>query len=60
MSKVPAFYSVNEAKKPEKDQVYHNNDACPPGLEIPTDDQLSGTNGYRLCKVCAELNKKDR
>ncbi|MDR3540489.1 MAG: hypothetical protein P4L69_05905 [Desulfosporosinus sp.] len=55
MSKANDFYSVNEAKKPVEDQVYHNNNTCPPGSEIPVADRLSGTNGYRLCKKCAEL-----
>jgi hypothetical protein len=54
MAKIPAFYSINEAKKPEKDRVHHNNDACPPGRDIPLTERRSGTSGYRLCDNCAK------
>jgi hypothetical protein len=57
MSLVSPFYSVNEALKPVEDRVYHNNSACGPGREIKPEDRRPGTNGYRLCKDCAELNR---
>jgi hypothetical protein len=31
---VPPFNSINEAKKPVEDRVYHNNDRCRPGKDI--------------------------
>jgi len=55
MAKVPAFYSVNEAKKPAKDQVHHNNDACVPGKDIPKNERKVGTGSLRLCDHCAKL-----
>ena len=53
MAKVPAFYSVNEANKPANKQVYHNDNACPPGRDIPQNERRTGTGGYRLCEDCA-------
>jgi len=56
MSKVAAFYSVNEEKKPASQRVHHNNDKCPPGRDIPASERKTGTGGYRLCKDCEERN----
>lgn len=52
MAKVTPYYSVNETKKPQKDRVYHNSDACRAGRDIPRNERHEGTNGYRLCKDC--------
>ena len=60
MPRVADFYSINEVKKPPANRVYHNNSACPPGRDIPAHERRSGTNGYRLCNDCAELNKLGR
>ena len=60
MSKVPAFYSVNEAKKPPAHRVHHNNDACPPGRDIPQWERKPGDGGYRLCDDCQRLNAQGR
>jgi hypothetical protein len=60
MSKVADFYSVNEAHKPAANRVYHNNGACPPGRDIPAHERKAGTNSYRLCHDCAELNRQGR
>jgi hypothetical protein len=60
MSRVPEFYSINEANKPVDQRVHHNNSACPPGRDIPARERHSGTNGYRLCNDCAELNRQGR
>jgi hypothetical protein len=45
------FHSVNEAKKPKDEQVYHNSE-CGPAKEIPKHERKPGTGGYRLCKDC--------
>jgi hypothetical protein len=58
MSAVPAFYSVNEIKKPAQDRVHHNNGACPPGRDIPSWERKPGDGGYRLCEDCQKLNKE--
>ena len=58
MTKVPAFYSVNEVKKLPADRVHHDNRACRPGQDIPQSERRTGTGGYRLCQVCKELNDK--
>jgi len=60
MTSTPAFHSVNESKKPVPNRVYHNNNACPPGRDIPTKERLQGTGGYRLCLDCDNLNKQGR
>jgi hypothetical protein len=49
-------HSVNEAKKPEKDRVYHNNSRCGAYQSIPEKDRRDGRNGYRLCDDCEEIN----
>jgi hypothetical protein len=52
-------YSVNEAKKPEKNRVYHNNSGCGPFKEIPVNERRDGRNGYRLCDDCEVINKDE-
>jgi hypothetical protein len=52
MPKVPAFYSVNEGKKPTNKQVHHDNSACASGRDIPANERKPGTGGYRLCDDC--------
>ena len=54
MSPVYPFYSVNEVLKPAHQRVYHNNDTCPPGRDIPHHERRQGTNNYRLCEDCAK------
>lgn len=56
----PAFYSVNEVKKPPENRVHHNNSACPPGRDIPLYERRQGTGGYRLCHDCQQLNNQGR
>ena len=60
MSTVPAFHSINEVYKPLQNRVYHNNDACPPGRDIPRWERKAGTGGYRLCQDCDRLNRQGR
>lgn len=55
MSKVSPFYSVNEARKLPQNRVYHNNNACPAGRDIPLHERRPGTGAYRLCKDCQNL-----
>jgi len=52
------FYSINEEKKPASERVHHDNSACAPGRDIPQNERRAGTNGYRLFKVCKDLNDK--
>jgi hypothetical protein len=56
VSQVPSFYSINEDKKPAAKRVHHNNNACPPGRDIPSHERRTGTGGYRLCEDCHRLN----
>jgi len=60
MTKVAEFYSVNEQKKPPANRVHHNNNACPPGRDIPTNERRPGNGGYRLCRDCERLNREGR
>jgi hypothetical protein len=57
MTKVADFYSVNEVKKPTDKRVYHDNNACAPGRDIPQHERQSGKGGYRHCDVCIEETK---
>jgi hypothetical protein len=36
-------------------RVYHNNDACASGRDIPKKERALGTDGYRECKHCKRL-----
>lgn len=60
MSQVASFYSINEVKKPANQRVYHNNNTCPPGRDIPKTEQRPGTGGYRLCDDCDLRNRQGR
>jgi hypothetical protein len=60
MPSTPAFYSINEVKKPAANRVHHNNSACPPGRDIPENERNSGTGNYPLCHDCARLNNQGR
>jgi hypothetical protein len=60
MANVYPFHSINEQYKPTSKQVHHNNSACPPGRDIPAHERRQGTNNYRLCNDCAELNRQGR
>ena len=55
-----AFYSVNEVLKPVNQRVHHNNNACPPGRDIPSWERKFGTGGYRLCEDCQRLTREGR
>jgi hypothetical protein len=43
MAIVATFYSINETEKPATHRVYHNNNLCPPGRDIPPNERRSGT-----------------
>ena len=58
MTVIP-FNSINEVKKQVADRVYHNNNKCPSGHDIPKKERRSGTAGYRLCQHCKDLNAKN-
>jgi hypothetical protein len=49
---VADYYSINEEKKAQADRVYHNNDDCRAGRDIPMNERRTGKNGYRLCEDC--------
>jgi hypothetical protein len=49
MAKVAAFHSKNQT------DVYHNNDKCGAGAEIPHYDRVPGKSDKRLCKNCKKL-----
>ena len=59
MPRVPAFYSVNEAKKAAANRVYHDNDACPLGRDMPQNERKLGDGRHRLCVDCRRLNNLD-
>jgi hypothetical protein len=60
MPMVANFYSVNEVLKPSHNRVYHDNNACAPGRDIPQNERRPGTNGYRHCDVCTSETQKGR
>lgn len=60
MTKVSAFHSVNEKNKDPTKRVHHDNNLCAPGRDIPSWERQAGSNGYRLCDVCAEYDRTGR
>ena len=60
MTRVSDFHSINEVKKPANQRVYHDNNACAPGRDIPQNERRAGTGGYRHCEVCTEESNKGR
>jgi hypothetical protein len=52
MAKDKEYYSVNEVKKSANKRVYHDNDQCRAGREIPPSERRDGTGGYRHCEDC--------
>jgi hypothetical protein len=50
--KINPFHSKNQTN------VYHTNDKCGAGAEIPGYDRLRGTGDNRLCKNCKKLNSR--
>jgi hypothetical protein len=52
MAKVTEYYSINEAKKPADKRVYHDNDQCRAGRDIPQSERRNGKGGYRHCEDC--------
>lgn len=57
MPSVAAFHSINNAKKPLAERVYHNNSKCAPGRDIPGDERRTGPSGH-LCQHCRNYNAK--
>jgi hypothetical protein len=57
MARTAPFYSINEIGKAIQNRVFHDNDLCAPGYEIPINDRRLGTNNYRECEVCQRRNK---
>lgn len=60
MPSTSAFYSIREDLKPVANRVHHTNSACPPGRDIPANEKRFGTNGYRECNDCRNLNNQGR
>lgn len=56
MAKVPTYYSVRQASKPEAHRIHHDNDRCFSGRDIPQHDRRDGDKGYRLCVECIRLD----
>ena len=52
MAKVADYYSVNEVSKPADKRVYHDNDQCKAGRDIPKNEQRPGRGGYKHCQDC--------
>lgn len=50
MTKVNPYHSSN----PSDPDVYHDNDDCPAGKQIPSYNRVPGTGGYRRCQRCVE------
>ena len=57
MARTAPFYSIHEDDKPIRNRVFHTNDRCPPGCEIPIQDRRLGTKNYSECEVCQGRNK---
>jgi hypothetical protein len=49
--RVSAYHSINETDP----DVHHVHDDCPSGQQIPSFNRRNGTNGWPLCKHCADM-----
>lgn len=49
------YHSVNESTNPPRDRVYHNNEDCRSGRDIPKNERVYTTGGYRLCMHCKNM-----
>lgn len=49
--KVSPYHSSNSSDP----DVYHDQDNCPSGQQIPSANRLSGTGGYSKCKHCQDM-----
>lgn len=58
--RVTPFNSINESKKSLEKRVYHNNNKCASGRDIPKKERRSGMAGYKLCQHCKDLNADAR
>lgn len=54
MSKDPTYHSSNISDP----HVYHDYNRCPTGKQIPARNWRRGTNGYRRCEDCIEIENK--
>ena len=54
MPRVPAFYSVNEAKKAASNRVHHDNDACPLGRDIPRNERKLGDGRLSFASIAGD------
>jgi hypothetical protein len=54
---VPAFHSAQQAKRPVEHRIYHDNDRCFSGRDIPQHFRREGADDYRLCVECARLDQ---
>jgi hypothetical protein len=52
MAKVAPYHSSN----PSDPDVYHDHDNCPTGQQIPAANRVSGTDGYRRCQQCTQMD----
>jgi hypothetical protein len=51
MAKVATYYSID----PTDPDVYHDQDNCPSGQQIPAANRRSGTNNYDKCGHCKKM-----
>jgi len=51
MGKVSNYHSSN----PSDPDVHHDQSTCPTGQQIPAQNKVSGTGGYRKCKQCTDM-----
>ena len=49
--RVSPYYSANQSDP----DVHHNQSDCPSGQQIPAYNRRPGTNGWPLCKHCADM-----
>jgi len=52
MATVSAYHPTNLSDP----DVYHDHDNCPTEQQIPSHNKAPGTNGYRKCKQCTDLD----
>lgn len=59
MPQIAPFHSAGEEEKPGQRRMFHSNDACTVGQQIPTNERREGNGGYRQCVDCSRQNEID-
>jgi hypothetical protein len=56
MAKIAAYYTDSTEYQPKQNNVYHDHDDCPSGMQIKPQDRKFGTALRPRCDACKALD----